>query len=54
VLARDDDPGVLNKIDRKTARENDDLFRKWEQDLKAREDELRKREGTKEPPASDG
>ncbi len=49
VLAPDDDPEFLRKIDNKRRREDEDHLRRWEEDLKKREDDLRKREDT--PPA---
>jgi Phospholipase_D-nuclease N-terminal len=40
-LAPDDDPGFLSS---RARAEDEELFRKWEEDLRRREDELRRKE----------
>ncbi|GIJ07022.1 PLD nuclease N-terminal domain-containing protein [Micromonospora andamanensis] len=47
-LAPDDDPEFLRSIEERSRQEDQELFRRWEEDLRKREDDLRKREG--EPP----
>jgi hypothetical protein len=55
ALAPDDDPDFLKQIDGKTAREDQELLRQWEADLKKREEDLRKQDKSKnEPPTNDG
>jgi len=44
VIAPDDDPAFLDELDERTKR-----LRAWEEDLKRREDELRRRDGGEEP-----
>jgi hypothetical protein len=44
VIAPDDDPRFLSEIDERAKR-----LRDWEDDLKRREEELRRREGGEEP-----
>ena len=44
--APDDDPEFLRSL-KKANTEHEDLLRKWEQELKRREEELRPEEGTK-------
>ncbi|MDG4792656.1 PLD nuclease N-terminal domain-containing protein [Micromonospora sp. WMMD1082] len=46
--APDDDPEFLRSIEERSRKEDQELFRRWEEDLRKREDDLRKREG--EPP----
>ncbi|RKN49441.1 PLD nuclease N-terminal domain-containing protein [Micromonospora endolithica] len=46
-LAPDDDPEFLRSIDERSP-QDDELFRRWEDDLRRREDDLRRREG--DPP----
>ncbi|MTK02026.1 PLD nuclease N-terminal domain-containing protein [Micromonospora sp. CP22] len=47
-VAPDDDPEFLRSIEERSRKEDQELFRRWEEDLRRREDDLRKREG--EPP----
>jgi len=47
-VAPDDDPEFLRAIDNKTAREDAELLRQWEEDLKKREDDLRKQDKAKD------
>ncbi|MGK5676290.1 PLD nuclease N-terminal domain-containing protein [Micromonospora sp. URMC 106] len=47
-VAPDDDPEFLKSLGERSRREDQELFRRWEDDLRRREDELRRREG--EPP----
>lgn len=47
-VAPDDDPEFLRSLGERSRREDQELFRRWEDDLRRREDELRRREG--EPP----
>lgn len=52
--APDDDPEFLRGIDARTAREDAELLRQWEEDLKRREDDLRKPDKSKdESPGTD-
>jgi hypothetical protein len=53
VLAPDDDPEFLGKMSARSRREDEELLRLWEADLRKREEELRKRddEETDEPPS---
>jgi hypothetical protein len=44
VMAPDDDPDFLREIERRTNAAESDRLRRWELELKRREDELRKRE----------
>ncbi|MBX7268586.1 PLDc_N domain-containing protein [Micromonospora sp. Llam7] len=46
--APDDDPEFLRSIEERSREEDQELFRRWEEDLRKREDDLRRREG--EPP----
>ncbi|GIJ78352.1 Phospholipase_D-nuclease N-terminal [Micromonospora phaseoli] len=47
-VAPDDDPEFLRSIEERSHKEDQELFRRWEDDLRKREDDLRKRDG--EPP----
>ncbi len=47
-VAPDDDPEFLRSIEERSRKEDQELFRRWEEDLRKREDDLRKREG--DPP----
>ncbi|MFD6754828.1 MULTISPECIES: PLD nuclease N-terminal domain-containing protein [Micromonospora] len=47
-LAPDDDPEFLRSIEERSRQEDQELFRRWEEDLRKREDDLRRREG--DPP----
>ncbi|MGN9914004.1 PLD nuclease N-terminal domain-containing protein [Phytohabitans sp. LJ34] len=42
--APDDDPEFLNSLDAGTSQQDRELFEKWEEDLRRREDELRRRD----------
>jgi Phospholipase_D-nuclease N-terminal len=42
--APDDDPAFLARLEEKRRRDDEELMRKWEADLKRREDDLRKKE----------
>jgi hypothetical protein len=53
-VAPDDDPDFLEKLGSEQSRSDQELFEKWEEDLRRREDDLRKRtdeDGPKETPA---
>ncbi|TDC38601.1 PLDc_N domain-containing protein [Micromonospora sp. 15K316] len=50
-LAPDDDPEFLKSISERTRRDDQELFRRWEEDLRRREEDLRRRE-TDPPDAS--
>jgi hypothetical protein len=43
--APDDDPEFLTSTGRSAKRDDDELFAKWEADLRRREDELRRKDG---------
>lgn len=47
--APDDDPDFLKSIDAEQARRDQELFERWENDLKRREDELRQRRNDDTP-----
>ncbi|PZF98356.1 PLD nuclease N-terminal domain-containing protein [Micromonospora deserti] len=47
-VAPDDDPEFLRSIEDGSRQQDQELFRRWEEDLRRREDDLRRREG--EPP----
>ncbi|MEH1102715.1 PLD nuclease N-terminal domain-containing protein [Micromonospora sp. CPCC 205561] len=47
-VAPDDDPEFLRSLGEPSRREDQELFRRWEEDLRRREDEMRRRDG--EPP----
>ncbi|NJP33785.1 PLD nuclease N-terminal domain-containing protein [Micromonospora thermarum] len=47
-VAPDDDPEFLRSIEERTRHQDEELFRRWEDDLRRREDDLRRREG--DPP----
>ncbi|MEU5550691.1 PLD nuclease N-terminal domain-containing protein [Micromonospora sp. NPDC047793] len=47
-LAPDDDPEFLRSIQERSRKEDQELFQRWEEDLRRREDDLRRREG--DPP----
>ncbi|MER5333832.1 PLD nuclease N-terminal domain-containing protein [Micromonospora sp. NPDC002717] len=47
-VAPDDDPEFLRSLGERSRREDQELFTRWEEDLRRREDDLRRREG--EPP----
>lgn len=49
ALAPDDDPEFLRTLHQKTTQDDAELLRRWEEDLKRRENDLRKQEDT--PPA---
>ncbi|TDC46491.1 PLDc_N domain-containing protein, partial [Micromonospora sp. KC207] len=46
--APDDDPEFLESLAERSRRQDDELFHRWEEDLRRREDDLRRREG--DPP----
>jgi hypothetical protein len=50
-VAPDDDPEFLDSLKERSRRQDDELFRRWEEDLRRREDDLRRREG--DPPRED-
>ncbi|MFC0530066.1 PLD nuclease N-terminal domain-containing protein [Phytohabitans kaempferiae] len=43
-VAPDDDPEFLKSLDANQSKKDRELFEKWEEDLKRREDEMRRRE----------
>jgi hypothetical protein len=45
AVAPDDDPAFLRDLNR-SRRDDEEMFKRWEADLRRREDELRKRENT--------
>ncbi|KAB1939299.1 PLDc_N domain-containing protein [Micromonospora sp. ALFpr18c] len=47
-LAPDDDPEFLRSVQERSQQEDQELFRRWEEDLRRREDDLRHRDG--DPP----
>lgn len=47
-LAPDDDPEFLRSVQERAKQQDQELFRRWEEDLRRREDDLRRRDG--EPP----
>ncbi|MER7456283.1 PLD nuclease N-terminal domain-containing protein [Micromonospora sp. NPDC126480] len=47
-VAPDDDPEFLRSIEERSRQQDQELFRRWEDDLRRREDDLRRRDG--EPP----
>ncbi|MEU4774905.1 PLD nuclease N-terminal domain-containing protein [Micromonospora sp. NPDC023644] len=47
-VAPDDDPEFLRSLGERSHREDQELFRRWEEDLRRREDDMRRRDG--EPP----
>ncbi|MFC8846319.1 MULTISPECIES: PLD nuclease N-terminal domain-containing protein [unclassified Micromonospora] len=47
-LAPDDDPEFLDSLAERSRRQDNELFRRWEEDLRRREDDLRRHEG--DPP----
>ncbi len=54
-LAPDDDPEFLARLDRQAAQDHEKLLGTWEEDLRRREDELRRQAddpGEPEPPSS--
>jgi hypothetical protein len=48
-VAPDDDPEFLRTLDEGRSRTDDELFQKWEEDLRRREDELRKQKDDDRP-----
>jgi phospholipase D-like protein len=52
AIAPDDDPEFLNQMAVQKRKEDEEMLRLWEADLRRREEELRKREKPEEPPAS--
>jgi hypothetical protein len=50
VLAPDDDPEFLGQMAARNRRDEEELLRMWEADLRKREDDLRKREEPDDPP----
>jgi len=51
-IAPDDDPEFLRGI-AKSRKEDDEMFRQWEEDLRRREDELRRKQQGEDGPAKD-
>ncbi|MFG1952981.1 PLD nuclease N-terminal domain-containing protein [Micromonospora sp. NPDC048830] len=47
-VAPDDDPEFLESLAERSRQQDQELFRRWEEDLRRREDDLRRREG--DPP----
>ncbi|MEU4550572.1 PLD nuclease N-terminal domain-containing protein [Micromonospora violae] len=47
-VAPDDDPEFLRSVQERAQQQDQELFRRWEEDLRRREDDLRRRDG--EPP----
>ncbi|MFJ5598318.1 PLD nuclease N-terminal domain-containing protein [Micromonospora parva] len=47
-VAPDDDPEFLRSVEERAQQQDQELFRRWEEDLRRREDDLRRRDG--EPP----
>ncbi|MDM4722858.1 PLDc N-terminal domain-containing protein [Micromonospora sp. WMMA1363] len=47
-VAPDDDPEFLRSIEERSNQQDQELFRRWEEDLRRRENELRRHDG--EPP----
>ncbi|MGN9777741.1 PLD nuclease N-terminal domain-containing protein [Micromonospora sp. H33] len=47
-VAPDDDPEFLRSIEERSRQQDQELFRRWEDDLRRREDDLRRHEG--DPP----
>ncbi|RLP99608.1 PLD nuclease N-terminal domain-containing protein [Micromonospora sp. CV4] len=47
-VAPDDDPEFLRSVQERSQQQDQELFRRWEEDLRRREDDLRHRDG--EPP----
>lgn len=43
-VAPDDDPEFLRSLDAEDSKNNRELFEKWEEDLRRREDEMRRKE----------
>ncbi|QDY06891.1 PLDc_N domain-containing protein [Micromonospora sp. HM134] len=48
-VAPDDDPEFLKSIDERVRRDDNALFQRWEEDLRGREDDLRRRDGGPSP-----
>ncbi|RKN19985.1 PLDc_N domain-containing protein [Micromonospora musae] len=53
-LAPDDDPEFLKSIAERSRRDDQELFRRWEEDLRRREEDLRRREVTPDEPPGRG
>ncbi|GAB3153592.1 PLD nuclease N-terminal domain-containing protein [Micromonospora sonneratiae] len=51
-VAPDDDPEFLRSLDAQRSTQDQEMFRKWEEDLRRREDDLRRREAG-DPPRDD-
>ncbi|WP_433553009.1 PLD nuclease N-terminal domain-containing protein [Micromonospora zamorensis] len=47
-VAPDDDPEFLRSVQDRAEQQDQELFRRWEEDLRRREDDLRRRDG--DPP----
>ncbi|MGI5523003.1 PLD nuclease N-terminal domain-containing protein [Micromonospora sp. CA-259024] len=47
-VAPDDDPEFLRSVQDRAKQDDQELFRRWEEDLRRREDDLRRRDG--DPP----
>jgi len=52
-VAPDDDPEFLRDI-AKSRKNDDEMFQRWEEDLRRREDELRRKQQGDDGPAKDG
>ncbi|MFI0791335.1 PLD nuclease N-terminal domain-containing protein [Micromonospora rubida] len=50
-VAPDDDPEFLSSLAERSREQDQELFRRWEDDLRRREDDLRRKEG--DPPRED-
>ncbi|MEH0933606.1 PLD nuclease N-terminal domain-containing protein [Micromonospora psammae] len=52
-VAPDDDPEFLKSVAERSGRDDEELFRRWEDDLRRREDDLRSKEGDPPPHGED-
>jgi hypothetical protein len=50
AIAPDDDPEFLNQMAVQSRKEEEEMLRLWEADLRRREEELRKQENPEDPP----
>jgi hypothetical protein len=51
-IAPDDDPEFLREI-AKSRKDDDEMFKRWEEDLRRREDELRRKQQDEDEPTKD-